>query len=68
MKYREKFAIVRLTEIMVESDGIIQSESEELQKIIKRIGRNYGYYSTNPMIKVTFDFLKLVVDNWFKTA
>lgn len=30
---------------MVESDGIIQSESEELQKIIKRIDRNYGYYS-----------------------
>ena len=44
---------------MVESDGIIQSESEELQKIIKRIDRNYGYYSTNPMIKGTFDFLKL---------
>lgn len=21
-----------------------------------------------PLIKVTFDFLKLVVDNWFKTA
>ena len=53
---------------MVESDGIIQSESEELQKIIKRIDRNYGYYSTNPMIKVTFDFLKLVIDNWFKTV
>lgn len=53
---------------MVESDGIIQSESEELQKIIKRIDRNYDYYSTNPMIKGTFDFLKLVVDNWFKTV
>ena len=54
--------------MMVESDGIIQSESEELQKIIKRIDRNYDYYSTNPMIKGTFDFLKLVVDNWFKTV
>ena len=42
---------------MVESGGIIQSESEELQKIIKRIDRNYGYYSTNPMIKGIFDFL-----------
>ena len=42
---------------MVESGGIIQSESEELQKIIKRIDRNYGYYSINPMIKGTFDFL-----------
>ena len=53
---------------VVESDGIIQSESEELQKIIKRFDRNYDYYSTNPMIKGTFDFLKLVVDNWFKTV
>ena len=35
---------------------------------MKRIDRNYDYYSTNPMIKGTFDFLKMVVDNWFKTV
>ena len=28
----------------------------------------YGYYSMNPVVKGTFDFLKLVVDNWFKTV
>ena len=60
--------LLYMHKMMVESDGIIQSESEELQKIIKRIDRNYDYYSTNPMIKGTFDFLKLVVDNWFKTV
>ena len=53
---------------MVESDGIKKSESEEIQKVMKRIDRNYDYYSTNPMIKGTFDFLKMVVDNWFKTV
>lgn len=53
---------------MVESDGIKKSESEEIQKVMKRIDRSYDYYSTNPMIKGTFDFLKMVVDNWFKTV
>ena len=53
---------------MVESDGIKKSESEEIQKIIKKINKNYENYSTNPMIKGTFDFLKMVVDNWFKTV
>lgn len=47
---------------------IKKSESEEIQKVMKRIDRNYDYYSTNPMIKGTFDFLKMVVDNWFKTV
>jgi len=50
---------------MVESDGIKQSESEELKKIMSRVDKNYDYYKTNPMIKGTFDFLKLVVDSWF---
>lgn len=44
---------------MVESDGIKKSESEELQKAMKRIDRNYDYYSKNPMIKGTFDFTDL---------
>lgn len=52
---------------MVESDGIKQSEGEELKKIMDRIDKNYDYYSTNPMIKRTFDFLKLVIDSWFKS-
>lgn len=67
-RIQQLVTLLYMHKTMVESDGIIQSESEELQKIIKRIDRNYGYYSTNPMIKGTFDFLKLVVDNWFKTV
>lgn len=52
---------------MVESEGIKWSESEELKKIMERVDKNYDYYNTNPMIKGTFDFLKLVVDSWFKS-
>lgn len=50
---------------IVKSDGIVKNESEELHKITKRFYKNIGYYSTNPMIKRTFDFLNLVVDKWF---
>ena len=52
---------------MVESEGIKRSESEDLKKIMERVDKNYDYYNTNPMIKGTFDFLKLVVDSWFKS-
>ena len=67
-RIQQLVTLLYMHKTMVESDGIIRSESEELQKIMKRIARNYGYYSTNSMIKGTFDFLKLVVDNWFKTV
>ena len=52
---------------MVESEGIKRSESEDFKKIMERVDKNYDYYNTNPMIKGTFDFLKLVVDSWFKS-
>lgn len=52
---------------MVESDGIKHSESKELKKILNRVDKNYDYYKSNQMIKGTFDFLKLVVDSWFKS-
>lgn len=52
---------------MVESEGIKRSESEDIKKIMERVDKNYDYYNTNPMIKGTFDFLKLVVDSWFKS-
>lgn len=52
---------------MVESEGIKRSESEDLKKIMERVDKNYDYYKTNSMIKGTFDFLKLVVDSWFKS-
>lgn len=52
---------------MVESEGIKRSESEDLKKIMERVDKNYDYYNTNPMIKGSFDFLKLVVDSWFKS-
>ena len=52
---------------MVRSDGIIQSEAEALHKIIERMGKNAKYYKENNMISSTFNFLKIVVYNWYET-
>lgn len=57
-----------LFNIMVESDGIRKAAEDELQKLMGRVNKHQEYYLSNSMISSTFNFLKLVVDNWFKTA
>lgn len=53
---------------MVKSEGVRNYESKELCKVMRRIDRNKMYYQSNTLIKGTFDFLKLVVDNWFEVS
>ena len=67
-RIQQIITLLYMHKTMVGSDGIKQSEGEELQKVMKRIDKNAGYYQTNPMIKGTFDFLKMVVDSWFETV
>ena len=50
---------------MVRSEGVVLYESGELKKLMRRIDRNSNYYETNQVIRGTFKFLGLVVDNWF---
>ena len=57
-----------LHKTMVESDGIRKAAEDELQKLMGRVNKHQEYYLSNSMISSTFNFLKLVVDNWFKTA
>lgn len=57
-----------LFNIMDESDGIRKAAEDELQKLMGRVNKHQEYYLSNSMISSTFNFLKLVVDNWFKTA
>ena len=59
--------LLYMHKIMVESNRIRQFESEELQKVLKRINQNFEYYRSNPKIEGTLDFLKLVVDTWFQS-
>lgn len=50
---------------IVESNGIKENESLGLRKVMQRVDKHCDYYETNPVIKGTFNFLKLVVDSWF---
>lgn len=65
-RIQQVITLLYVHKTMVGSTGILKSESEELQKIMKRIDKNYNYYSNNTIIKGTLDFLRLVVDSWFK--
>ena len=53
---------------LVISEGIRKNECVELAKIINRMFQNEIYYKENDVIKGTFNFLKLVIDNWFAMA
>lgn len=51
--------------LLVTSTGIHNHQCDALSALVDRIFRNYDYYSTNGTISTTFNFLKLVIDNWF---
>ncbi|WP_026664630.1 Abi family protein [Butyrivibrio sp. FC2001] len=50
---------------IVTSEGVHKKAAKDLQDVIARAFKNNDYYKNNPMLKGTFDFLKLVVDSWF---
>ena len=50
---------------IVTSEGVHKNEGKGLHDVIARAFKNRDYYKNNPMLKGTFDFLKLVVDSWY---
>lgn len=50
---------------IVTSTGVHSTQSEKLHILIERMFRNIHYYNSNDNIKTSFQFLKLIVDNWF---
>ena len=50
---------------IVRSEGVALYESGDLKKLMRRIDRNFNYYKTNKLVQRTFEFLGLVVGNWF---
>lgn len=53
---------------LVDSERIRETRCGRLHKVIDRMYQNEEYYKKNDIIKATFSFLKLVVDNWFTIA
>jgi hypothetical protein len=68
VRIQQVITLLYMHKMMVGSDGIRKSESDELKRIIIRIDKNIDYYKSNQKIKGTLDFLKMVVDNWFQNG
>lgn len=51
---------------LVTSSGVHKNQCEALSKTIERAFRHIEYYVGNETILTTFNFLKIVIDNWFK--
>ena len=68
VRIQQIVTLLYMHKTMVVSEGIQKAAGEELRRLIERISKHRGYYLSNPMITGTFNFLEIVVDNWFKTA
>jgi abortive infection bacteriophage resistance protein len=68
VRIQQVITLLYMHKMMVGSDGIRKSESDELKRITIRIDKNINYYKSNQKIKGTLDFLKMVVDNWFQNG
>lgn len=51
---------------MVQSRGLKNAAAEELQKVTERMDRHRCYYLTNKPVRDSLDFIKNVIDKWFK--
>jgi len=52
-------------EKIVTSTGVQYKAVERLRKFEERMIRNIEYYKDNDMIRTNFEFLNLVIDNWY---
>lgn len=64
-RVQEIVTLLYMHKSLVTSSGLHESEAETLQCLEEWMFRNIGYYVDIPLISGTFDFLKLVIDNWF---
>lgn len=64
-RIQEIVTLLYVHKVMVNSQGLHKTESEGLHKVIDRMYKHIDYYKDNAHISGTFDFLKMVVDNWF---
>jgi len=50
---------------IVTSKGVHRKAAQKLHTFEDRMRRHPEYYASNSLISSTFDFLQLVIDNWF---
>lgn len=50
---------------IVTSEGVHDYQCKALHEVVDRMFHHIEYYEHNDTIKTTFEFVKLVIDNWF---
>lgn len=50
---------------LIPSEGVKKNAAKRLHIFSNRIKRNNAYYVNNDLIKTNFDFLNVIIDNWY---
>ena len=50
---------------LIPSEGVKKNAAKRLHIFSDRIKRNNAYYINNDLIKTNFDFLNVIIDNWY---
>ncbi|MDO4281094.1 MAG: Abi family protein [Peptococcaceae bacterium] len=66
-RVNELVTLLHLHKMMVKSTNMNQRASRQLKALVNRFYQHEEYYMDNTQIINTFKFLKIVIDNWFKT-
>ncbi len=64
-RIQQIITLLYVYEEIVTSTGVQDKAVERLRKFEERMIRNLEYYKYNDMIRTNFEFLKLVIDNWY---
>ena len=64
-RMQELIYVLYIHNEIVTSKGVHDKAAQKLHAFKERMMRHADYYNTNQLIAANFNFLKLVIDNWF---
>lgn len=64
-RIQELIYVLYIHNDIVTSKGVHNKAAQKLHAFKERMMKHAEYYNSNQLITANFDFLKLVIDNWF---
>ena len=64
-RMQELIYVLYIHNEIVTSKGVHDKAAQKLHAFKERMMKHSDYYNTNQLIAANFNFLKLVIDNWF---
>ena len=64
-RIQQVISLLYMHKKLIPSEGVRKNAVTNLQKFSDRIKRNGHYYDNNDLIRTTFEFLNIVIDNWY---